>query len=108
MGSPVPQYTMMCLYRVVIVLLTSLPILLSNALRIAIVGAGPTGLLLVSRFLDDQSVNFNDLNIDIFEGRENPRLTKEDRSFAIGFNHICMHAVDVVSGLKEFLLKGER
>ena len=98
---------MMCLYRVVIVLLTSLPIL-STALRIAIVGAGPTGLLLVSRFLDDQSVSFNDLNIDIFEGREDPRLTKEDRSFAIGFNNRCMHAVDVVSGLKEFLLKGER
>lgn len=80
---------------------------LSHAIRIAIVGAGPTGLLLVSRFLDEDSATTNDISIDVYEGREDPRHSTENRSFAIGFSNRCISSVDVVPGLKDHIFKGK-
>lgn len=81
-------------------LLTSALCVCGEALRVAIVGAGPVGLFLAARLLElGPAAPLTD--IDVFEAGEDPRLAPSDRSFAIGISPRVFAAMAAVPGLKE-------
>lgn len=89
--------------QLALALLTAALCLGGEALRVAIVGAGPVGLFLTARLLElGPAAPITD--IDILEAGEDPRLAATDRSFAIGISPRVFAALEAVPGLREHVV----
>lgn len=73
-------------------------------IKIAIIGSGPSGLLLTERLTSSTILNW-DANsvIDVYDSRDDPRRITNHKSFAIGITPRIWNACSVSEGLVEYL-----